>query len=277
MIKKTLTRAVLASLFFVFSPLYPQANEPLTYFPIVKKGDLLPWEEVNKLLPKGTSFKVIDMETGFYFEVQRRAGNKHADVQPLTRDDTAVLKHLYNGRWSWKRRAILIPLKGRMVAASMHGMPHGRGVLPNGFPGHFCIHFSGSSTHGSKNIDLSHQLMILKAGGKLEKYATGATANQAISMFLTGIKQSDFKLAAPVLSPALLKDKDIKKYFREVSSIQYEIKKKHRRYPPIVRTRIPVKIRLYDKKGEQSFTFIFILERNSVTDGWKITKLSKRT
>jgi hypothetical protein len=273
MMKKTLAAAVLVGFALLLMPPHPQAKEPLTYFPIVKKGDVIKWEEVNRLLPKGASFKVIDMETGFYFEVQRRAGNKHADVQPLTRDDTEVLKHLYNGKWSWKRRAVLIPVKDKMIAASMHGMPHGRGSLQNGFPGHFCIHFSGSSTHGSRNIDPSHQLMVLKAGGKLERYASGATAKEALSMFLVGMKQSDFKLAAPVLSSGLLQDTRIKKWFTGVTAMQYEIKKKNRRYPPIVRTEIPVKIKLYNKEGQQSFNCIFRLERASVTEGWKITKL----
>ncbi|MCM3080108.1 hypothetical protein [Brevibacillus invocatus] len=36
--------------------------------------------------------KVIDLETGQRFQVQRRAGSRHADVQPLTRNDTMILK-----------------------------------------------------------------------------------------------------------------------------------------------------------------------------------------
>lgn len=275
MLKKSAMGAIIACCLLLIWPHTPQAKEPLTYFPIVKKGEILEWNEVNKILPKGASFKVIDLETGFYLEVQRRAGNKHADVQPLTRDDTAVLKHLYNGKWSWNRRAILIPVKGKMIAASMHGMPHGRGALPNGFPGHFCIHFSGSSTHKSRNIDPSHQLMILKAGGQLEKYASGATAKQAVSMFLVGMKQQDIKLARPVLSSALLKDKDITEQFKGITSLQYEIKKKSTRYPPIVRTELSAKVKKYDENGKQTVHYTFLLERKSMTDGWKIIKLKQ--
>ncbi|MBY6036786.1 hypothetical protein KUV80_08980 [Fictibacillus nanhaiensis] len=267
--------AIVVSCLFFIGPQMPLAKEPLTYFPIVKKGEMLEWEKVNKLLPKGTSFKVIDLETGFYFQVQRRAGNQHADVQPLTHDDTAVLKHLYNGKWSWNRRAILIPVKGKMIAASMHGMPHGGGALANGFPGHFCIHFSGSSTHRSRNIDPSHQLMILKAGGHLDRYASGASARQAVSMFLVGMKQQDLTLAKPVLSARLQRDKDIRELFKGITSMQYEIRKKSTRFPPIVRTDISAKVKKYDENGKQTVHYTFSLERKSMTDSWKIIKIKQ--
>jgi len=256
-----------------FFPLTSEAKEPLTYFPIVKKGEVLEWEKVNKLLPKGATFKVVDLETGFYFQVQRRAGNKHADVQPLTRDDTAVLKHLYNDKRSWNRRAILIPVNGRMLAGSMHGMPHGAGALENGFPGHFCIHFLGSSTHRSRNIDPSHQFMILKAGGQLTKYAAGASAKQAVSMFLVGMKQQDIKLAMPVLNKALLEDSTITELFKGITSMKYEIRSPSSRYPPVVRTEIRARVKKYDDNGLQTDTFTFLMERKSMTDGWKIMKI----
>lgn len=264
---------LIAASISLISPSASEAKEPLTYFPIVKKGEVLEWDRVNKLLPKGATFKVIDLETGFYFQVQRRAGNKHADVQPLTRDDTAVLKHLYNGKWSWNRRAILIPVKGRMIAGSMHGMPHGAGALENGFPGHFCIHFLGSSTHRSRNIDPSHQYMILKAGGQLSKFASGASAKQAVSMFLVGMKQQDIKIARPVLSSTLLQDQKITSLFKGITSMQYEIRTPSSRYPPIVKTEIRAKIRKYDDNGLQSDTYTFLLEKKSMTDSWKIIKI----
>ncbi len=268
-----MTGVLLTACLSFFSPLTSEAKEPLTYFPIVKKGEVVEWEKVNKLLPKGATFKVVDLETGFYFQVQRRAGNKHADVQPLTRDDTAVLKHLYNDKWSWNRRAILIPVKGRMLAGSMHGMPHGAGALENGFPGHFCIHFLGSSTHRSRNIDPSHQFMILKAGGQLSKYAAGASAKQAVSMFLVGMKQQDIKLAMPVLNRNLLEDSTVTELFKGITSMQYEIRSPSTRYPPVVRTEIRARVKKYDDNGLQTDTFTFLMERKSMTDGWKIMKI----
>ncbi len=138
--------------------------------PTNKRIEMLEWKEVNPLLPKYSKFTVLDLETGKQFNVQRRAGSHHADVQPLTAKDTKIMKRIYGGKWSWKRRAILIINKDRMIAASMHGMPHGAGALENNFPGHFCIHFYGSTTHRTNTMDLSHMLMIYKASGKLEEY-----------------------------------------------------------------------------------------------------------
>lgn len=83
------------------------------------------WEEVNEILPRYTKFTVVDLETGLEFQVQRRAGSNHADVQPLTPKDTAIMKKIYNGKWSWKRRAIIVISEDEKIAASMHGMPHG--------------------------------------------------------------------------------------------------------------------------------------------------------
>ena len=51
------------------------------------------------------------------------------------------MKEIY-GEWSWERRAIIVVVGGRRIAASMAGMPHGAGLIKdNDFPGHFCVHF----------------------------------------------------------------------------------------------------------------------------------------
>jgi hypothetical protein len=109
--------------------------------PISFKIEMLPWEDVNEILPNKTKFTIIDVETGLQFRVQRRAGNQHADVQLLTREDTQIMKKIYNGKWSWKRRAIIVLISDQMIAAFIHGMPHGAGALQNGFLGHFFVHF----------------------------------------------------------------------------------------------------------------------------------------
>jgi hypothetical protein len=156
------------------------------------KIDMIQWEQVNDILPKYSKFTVVDLETGLKFQVQRRAGSNHADVQPLTSEDTAIMKKIYNGQWSWKRRAIIvISERKRKIAASMHGMPHGGGALKNNFPGHFCIHFYGSTTHRTNFMDLSHKLMILKAAGKLELYLEKTDPYDLVNAYIAGIKQQD--------------------------------------------------------------------------------------
>ncbi|WP_010270633.1 hypothetical protein [Paenibacillus senegalensis] len=134
-------------------------------------GSLLSWNEADRLLPVNKKFTVLELETGKSFEVQRRAGSDHADVQPLTAKDTAIMKEIYDGEWSWKRKAILVQSDKGWLAASMHGMPHGGDGIPgNKFNGHFCIHFLNSITHKSNHKDPGHQLMVHKAAGEVKTY-----------------------------------------------------------------------------------------------------------
>jgi hypothetical protein len=156
--------------------------------------DIPSWERVNKLLPKYSKFTVVDTETGMKFRVQRRAGSAHADVQPLSSGDTKIMRKIYNGKWSWKRRSIFVKKGNRKIPASMHGMPHGAGALKNNFPGHFCIHFYGSTTHRTNHMDLSHKLMILKAAGKLESHLAGPDPYEVVNAFVAGLKEQDERI-----------------------------------------------------------------------------------
>ncbi len=130
-------------------------------------GALLVWEEVDKIFPMYATAKITDIYTGASFNVQRREGSSHVDAQPLTAEDTAIMKKIYGGRWSWERKGVIVEVRGYRIAASMHGMPHGSGKIDdNNFPGHFCIHFLGSTVH-SGGMDIRHHQEILKAAGKL--------------------------------------------------------------------------------------------------------------
>ncbi|MGI6513378.1 MAG: hypothetical protein GX052_10025 [Syntrophomonadaceae bacterium] len=129
-------------------------------------GELMPWDEVKAYFAMYCRAEIIDLETGKSFRVQRRGGRYHADCQPLTRDDTRVMKEIY-GEWSWERRAIIVVVGGRRIAASMAGMPHGAGLIKdNDFPGHFCVHFWGSKVHATGKVDPEHQRRVLEAAGK---------------------------------------------------------------------------------------------------------------
>ena len=111
----------------------------------------------SKKIPKGATFKVKDIRTGKVFTVKRWSGANHIDAEPASASDTAVMKSIY-GHWSWKRRPVLVKYNGHVYAASMNGMPHGTQTISgNNFVGHFCIHFYGSKTHGSKKVDAMHQ------------------------------------------------------------------------------------------------------------------------
>jgi hypothetical protein len=129
-------------------------------------GELVTWDVAQHLFPLRSDALVVDYRTGLSFWVRRLAGSRHADVQPLTAADTAVMKRIYGGSWSWARRPVLVEVSGHRLAASMNGMPHGAGSIQgNGFPGHFCIHFLLSEVHKTRAIDPGHLWAILTAAG----------------------------------------------------------------------------------------------------------------
>lgn len=117
----------------------------------------------SKKIPKGATFKVKDIRTGIVFTVKRWSGANHIDAEPLTSSDTGKMRKIFK-HWSWKRRPVLVKYNGHVYAGSMNGMPHGTQTIKgNNFDGHFCIHFYGSKTHGSKKVDSMHQSCVAEA------------------------------------------------------------------------------------------------------------------
>ncbi|WP_209124963.1 hypothetical protein [Alkalihalobacillus sp. BA299] len=229
-------------------------------------GVLLSWEEASKHIPKYTSFKITDLETGLSFNAQRRAGSKHADVQPLTHQDTKIMKMIYGGKWSWNRRAILVHVNNQVLAASMHGMPHGRGALSNGFPGHFCIHFQGSTTHRTQNTDLSHQVMAYKAAGLLDSFVKQLSAEEVIDLFFIAINQKDKDMLSII-------------YQGNTNEVPIDnivaIRKMEKKHQPVKEKpfiyQIPVTYKYKTKNGPViEETFLFTVMRKSPTDEWNL-------
>lgn len=130
------------------------------------KTEVLDWyaDNVSKVIPKNAHFTIKDVKTGKTFNAVRWSGGDHMDTEPASSADTAVIKSIYGGSFSWKRRPILIKYNGHVYAASMNGMPHGTTTISNGFDGHFCIHFKNSKTHGTDKVDTEHQNCVTQAG-----------------------------------------------------------------------------------------------------------------
>lgn len=136
------------------------------------KVEYLDWfKEVRYIFEKGEEATVTDVETGKSFRVRRLYGGNHSDTEPLTAEDTKIMKSIYGGSWSWDRKAIIVTVKDdnnveRNIAASMNGMPHGgEAINNNGMKGHFCIHFKNSKTHSGSRVDPGHQKAVKKAAG----------------------------------------------------------------------------------------------------------------
>ncbi|MFC4601256.1 hypothetical protein [Cohnella hongkongensis] len=155
-------------------------------------GKLMTWREARQVVTRKSRFTITDLETGLSFRVQRRAGSSHADVQPVTKEDSKLMKRIYGGTWSWERRAIVVTKGGERIAASMNGMPHGGDGIPgNGFKGHFCVHFLGSTSHRSDTPDPAHQLMVYKASGELRRYFDSASPHELTTSFVEAMNRKD--------------------------------------------------------------------------------------
>ncbi|WP_088011722.1 hypothetical protein [Gottfriedia acidiceleris] len=249
---------------------YATTNQPCPS-PISFQIEIENWETVNKLLPKYSFFTVIDVESGKSFNVQRRAGSRHADVQPLTREDTNIMKEIYDGKWSWKRRAVLILAHDNLIPASMHGMPHGAGALQNGFGGHFCIHFLGSTTHKTGKSDLSHYVMILKAAGRIDDYMNNLPPYQLLNVLFVTIKNSDKGLAKNiVISNHKNINKELKK-IEKIEAIHWSLPQSIDTEPYSLETEIPVEVNLLIKNvGSVRSKLSFTLVRTSPLSPWKV-------
>ena len=126
---------------------------------------------IQELLPRGTNFKIYDVQTGIVWWAHRWAGGSHADIEPLTAADTARLCQIYGvtsakqiaSKNLWQRRPCLITIGNRTFACSLYGVPHNYGadtIKSNNMDGQVCLHFTNSRTHGSKKVDSYHAAAI---------------------------------------------------------------------------------------------------------------------
>ncbi|TVY06878.1 hypothetical protein [Paenibacillus cremeus] len=239
-------------------------------------GEMLPWTEVKQIIGMKSVSQVTDLETGLSFQVQRRAGSHHADMQPLTKADTAIMKEIYHGKWSWKRRAVLVEKDGHVIAGSMHGMPHGGDGIPdNDFSGHFCIHFLGSTTHGSGNIDPDHQLMIHKAAGRLDEVYAKASPYEVIDSFFIALNQQDPELLRRTFSD--LTNPQLQFYLSGLNRLK-TVKPNRPRVREVgseLTAEVPVEVVLtFEDQRPEKQVFTFTLKRSGEGSPWKIDTLT---
>ncbi len=153
-------------------------------------GEYITWSDVMETIDKGhTVFVVEDFYTGTKFKVLAAYGGVHSDVEPLSAEDARIIKQLWGGKYGWARRPMLVHHNGRVIAASLNGMPHaglenqpegkyvsGRSggfgygynfdsVKGNNFNGHICLHFRDSKTHCNRTKDKKHQKCVRIAAG----------------------------------------------------------------------------------------------------------------
>ena len=125
--------------------------------------ELLEWSEARKLLTYGTVFTLIDVRTGLSWQAASFSNGNHADIEPITAEDTATKLKAF-GSWTWTPRPVLVVINGRTLAASVNGMPHAGSTRKNNMNGHVCLHFLGSTTHTSSPSHVrDHQNAVTEA------------------------------------------------------------------------------------------------------------------
>ncbi len=136
-------------------------------FGITGEVKLSTWDDIAKVFKKGTKALVTDVKSGRQFWVTRFGGWWHADCEPVSAKDTAIMKECYGGKWSWDRHPIWVTIGSVTYAASQHGMPHMVNPVPdNDFDGHFCIHFKDSKVHETGKECPRHQYCVQYAYDK---------------------------------------------------------------------------------------------------------------
>jgi LysM repeat protein len=177
----------------------PRHSIPVKPTPGDRYGELLEWRtEAQYVFHLNAVATVTDFLTGISFNIRRTYGSGHADVEPLTAQDTQIMQSIWqkherlpNGTVDfWAPRAVIVQVGNRRLAASANGMLHagsdshpagdfvnwrsadfGPGynldmIKGNGAHGHFCIHFLNSNRHSDGQIDAKHQAMVRIAAGK---------------------------------------------------------------------------------------------------------------
>ena len=124
--------------------------------------------DIQQVWRVGVRAIVTDVYTGIAWRAQRIYGDKHADVEPATKEDTAAYCRIYKVSnpqeiadreqelQSYRRRPLWVTIGKRTFAASLYGEPHnfdGDMIPDNGFNGQVCIHFVNSRTHETDIVD----------------------------------------------------------------------------------------------------------------------------
>ncbi len=118
----------------------------------------------SSVLDTGDYGYIYDIDSGVTVKIKRMGGHSHADCEPATAADTAKLKKIAGGSFSWDCIPVILHAGGKYVACSINTMPHGdQTISDNGYDGQFCLHMVGSKTHGSDSVNESHQSAIDKA------------------------------------------------------------------------------------------------------------------
>lgn len=115
---------------------------------------LLHWfNDVKSYLKENKYYTVYDPATGLSWKMRLYSAGNHADSEPVTAADSAIMYKVYGDQWTWSQRAVYVQLaNGTWCIAAMPNMPHLSGSIEdNDFEGHTCVHFPRTMTECAQN------------------------------------------------------------------------------------------------------------------------------
>ena len=149
----------------------------------------IPWTTMKSKNVISNTLTLTDIGKNVSFNVKVQSTGNHADVEPLTANDTRVLCSLYGAATSsqleaqnmYQRRAVIVTnTAGQQFIGSIYAIPHGQDTVSgNDFDGQFCLHFRDSTVHdggGSISEAQNHQAKISGAAASLK--ANGYTVKE---------------------------------------------------------------------------------------------------
>ncbi len=122
--------------------------------PAVSQVKLLHWfNDIKPTIRSGQTVLVYEPASNSSFYLKLYSLGRHADSEPLTANDTAIMKAAWGGKFSWAEKPVYVRLpSGTWCIASMHSMPHLSGSISNNdFDGHLCVHFPRTMTECQQN------------------------------------------------------------------------------------------------------------------------------
>ncbi len=138
---------------------------------------LLHWfDEVKPSVRTGQNLKVYEPDSGISFTLYVMSRGRHADVEPLTADDTEKMMNAWGGKEDWTPKDVYVRLPdGRWTLAVMHNVAHGSQVIQgNNYDGQNCVHFLRNMSECEAN-DPDYGVTNQNALRKAWKNATGVT------------------------------------------------------------------------------------------------------
>ncbi|MEA4928736.1 MAG: peptidoglycan-binding protein [Candidatus Limiplasma sp.] len=136
--------------------------------PDVSSVKCLYWyTEVKPTIKSGQHITVFDPATNLEWTLRLYSLGHHADSEPLTATDTAIMYKAFGYTNTWTPKPVYVQLpSGVWTLATMHNVPHLTGsIKDNDFDGHLCVHFLRTveeCTANDPDYGMQHQNAIRK-------------------------------------------------------------------------------------------------------------------